>query len=55
VRPNPPLQPTAAREIVGFLTRFGGALAAADGQPVGRVTLSSLTAYRCTCCCATIS
>jgi len=25
-----------AREIVGFLTPFGGALAAADGQAVGR-------------------
>ena len=29
-----------AREIAGFLTRFGGALAAADGQSVGPLTLT---------------
>src|SRR5687768_13708640 len=37
-RPNPPFQPTAAREIVPFLTRFGGALAAAERQSVGRLS-----------------
>jgi hypothetical protein len=29
------MQPTASREIVGFLKVVGGALAAADGHPVG--------------------
>ena len=37
--PNMPMQPTAAREIVGFLTVVGGALAAADEQAVGRVSV----------------
>ena len=32
--PNPPFQPTAAREIVRFLKPFSGALAAAERQPV---------------------
>src|SRR3954447_20105084 len=34
--PNMPLQPTASREIVGFLTRLLCALAAAERQPVRR-------------------
>ena len=37
--PNTPMQPTASREIVGFLTPCGGALAAADRHTVGRLML----------------
>jgi hypothetical protein len=37
--PNPPLQLTAAREIVRFLTAFLGALAAAECRPLGGTML----------------
>jgi len=35
--PNPPFQPTASREIVGFLTAFAARLRQLNGNPLGRV------------------
>ena len=45
--PNMPMQPTAAREIVGFLTVVGGALAAADEQAVGPMPMLQRQACIC--------